>query len=140
MSKLVKFNEMLSSKEELDLMDEIKSRLVFLMDDGLKIDSEKSKYHDTIFTIHTGKQKLWIDLKDYIIPLFISLDKDYNCYPPFPSTSSDNNLTKDKFIRVQFKGLGNKYFSIDEIEDMKNYKEKIFSIGTLVSRKNKKES
>ena len=77
MSKLVKFNEMLSSKEELDLMDEIKSRLVFLIDDGLKIDSEKSKYHDIIFTIHTGKQKLWIDLKDYIIPLFIFLDKNY---------------------------------------------------------------
>lgn len=77
MSKLVKFNEMLSSKEELDLMDEIKSRLVFLMDEGLKIDSEKSKFHDTIFTIHTGKQKLWIDLKDHIIPLFIFLDKNY---------------------------------------------------------------
>lgn len=77
MSKLVKFNEMLSSKEELDLMDEIKSRLVFLMDDGLKIYSEKSKYHDIVFTITTGKQKLWVDLKDYIIPLFIFLDKNY---------------------------------------------------------------
>jgi hypothetical protein len=75
--KLIKFNEMLSSKEELDVMDEIKSRLVYLMDDGLKVDSTKSEYHDTVFLITTGKQKRWVEIKDYIIPLFIFLDKNY---------------------------------------------------------------
>ena len=69
------------------------------------------------------------------------MNKDYNCYPPIPSSSLDNSLTKDKFIKVLFKDSGNKYFSIDDIEDMRDYKEEIFSIGTLVLQKyNKKES
>lgn len=149
MKYLRNFNE--NIKEELynEVLDLCESKLAFLLDSDFERKynlvvnpraGSEGIFSTIVVALNTRTSFTWNEIDDYIIPLFISLDKDYNCYPPFPSTSSDNNLTKDKFIRVQFKGLGNKYFSIDEIEDMKNYKEKIFSIGTLVSRKNKKES
>lgn len=148
MKYLRKFNENIKEKLYNEVLDLCESKLAFLLDSDVdrkynlvvtpRAGSE-GIFSTIIVALNTRSSFTWDEINDYIIPLFISLDKYYNCYPPLPSNPS-NNLTKDKFIRVQFKGSGSKYFSIDDIENMEEYKEDIFAIGTLVSIKNKRES
>lgn len=125
MKYLRKFNEVVSQDFLLDLRDFCESHLAYLLDEGfvIKID-EPDEYNQsiTIFLEKKGNKEVvqnsgvyvsipftWDEVKDYFIPLIISLSKEYRM------CLDHDELEEGKCVVVNTINSDNFEFNIEEL-------------------------